>query len=113
MPFIAIAIAISLALGGSAAFATTSTGHAAVESAAHFISEIKADVTGSSDADVSVDAAGGTYLAGSEDADKSDTPDSIESHGALRVRSDADADAKALDDKINAEAGAGVEVNVF
>ena len=46
MPFIAIAIALSLFLGGSAYAATTPQGHAVIESMTSTFANVKVDILG-------------------------------------------------------------------
>ena len=58
MPFIAIALALTLFLGGSAAVAETPQGHAATTHVAHAWSAFEAKVTGHASADADVNAQG-------------------------------------------------------
>lgn len=102
MPFIAVAIMVSLFLGGTAAAAQSSVGHAAIEHMGSVWSNVEASIGGNADTANSND----TKLTGHES-------------GQLRIRSDADAEAQAVDQAQNdssalhAEGQSHVEVNVF
>jgi hypothetical protein len=87
MPFIAIAVLVSLFLGGTAAAAQSTVGHTAIEHMSSVWSDVQASVGGNSDAE----DAGGTRLTDHE-------------QNNLRVRDDADAEAQAQDDALNVDA---------
>ena len=55
MPFIAIALALTLFLGGSAAVAQTPHGHAAASNVVHAWTQFEAKVTGNTSADADTD----------------------------------------------------------
>ncbi|HVV39235.1 MAG TPA: hypothetical protein VHD31_02815 [Candidatus Paceibacterota bacterium] len=94
MPFIAIALAVSLFLGGSAVVAQTPQAHSAAAHAAHAWDFFEAKVTGHERVDADTTATSTTQV-----------------QGGLRVRSDADADAKAADDRANGNASSDIKLN--
>ena len=121
MPFIAIAVVLALTLGGGVTVAADQAkpGDALYsykvhvnDAVRHEYHALKASISGEAEADANIDAAGGIHLSGSDDADEfeDDYSTSTNVEDGLRVRSDADVDAKALDDKINADGS--LEVNI-
>jgi hypothetical protein len=122
MPFIAIAFVIALALGGGVTVAADGAkpGDALYsykvnvnDSVRHEYRAIKASLSGKVEAEDNTEVSGEVAgKRGSRDSDDTSTTtlsDYPEDNGGLRIRADADAEAKALDDKINADGS--VEVN--
>jgi hypothetical protein len=85
MPFIAIAIALSVIFGGSAVVAHSPAGHAAIEHVTEAWAHAEATATTTDESTVGA------------------------SHGSLRVRSDADASVQ--EPTINADGS--LKVNIF
>ncbi len=110
MPFIAIAVMISLFLGGTAAAAQSPVGHAAIDHVSSAWAHVESAVTGTTDIETNdTTEAAGTVETGSNTQ--------LDAHGDLRIRSDADTEAQATDQKYNDEAALHAEhelqVNVF
>jgi hypothetical protein len=105
MPFIAIALAISVFLGGSAAAMTTPLGHHVVERAHTTWAHLEANFA--------------NELGITSDSNDEKAETEAHAQGGLRIRSDADTEAQAVDEAQNAEAAAhaeaegGVKVNIF
>lgn len=105
MPFIAIALAVSIFLGGSVAAASTPLGH-------HVVSHVQSTWT-------DLETTFTNELGITSDSDNEKVETEAHAQGNLRIRSDADAEAQAADDALNAEAEShaetegSVKVNIF
>ena len=121
MPFIAIAVVLALTLGGGVTVAADQAkpGDALYtykvhinDAVRHEYHSIKASLSGEAEVESDVNAAGDTHLSGTDDHGQfeDDYSTSTEVEGGLRIRSDADVDAKAIDDKINADGSLEVEI---
>ncbi|MES2006505.1 MAG: hypothetical protein V4436_00185 [Patescibacteria group bacterium] len=117
MPFIAIAVMVALALGGGVTVAADQAkpGEALYsykvhinDAVRHEYHSIKASLSGEAEVEGDVDAAGGIRLSGTEDNGQFDE-DLDQSTSSLRIR--ADAEARALDDKINADGSLEVKIH--
>ncbi|HWB33979.1 MAG TPA: hypothetical protein VG753_01490 [Candidatus Paceibacterota bacterium] len=108
MPFVAIALALTLFIGGSAVVAdNTAQGHAAVAHVAHAWESLQAKVTGHTDVDASANADAKT-------APQATT--TTQAHNGLMIRSDVDASGSAnanANQGVNLNADGSVKVNVF
>jgi len=100
MPFIAIALALTLFLGGSAAVVQTPEGQAATSHVAHAWNTFEAKITGHASVDTDVNAQA-----------SADATSTTQAHNGLMIRADDNTSAQTQGPALNADGS--VKVNVF